>query len=380
MGCAYVCLCLLALAGTVAATGQSDGDVGPSDLSVHAFYYLWYGNPEHDERYIHWDHRVLPHWKEEVRQHYKHLTGQAHHPPDDIHAPFYPSRGCYSSRDPATLRAHFRQMDAFGVDVAVVSWTGRGNAVSDTEGVSTDKVLPLVLEIAAEFRVQIAIHLEPYPHRNPTSVKADISYLLRRHGQSPALHRRPARGAPRPVFYIYDAYHNAKEEWARVLCDDGPDTLRGTPHDAFVIGTLLGKDEKTLITRGCFDGAYSYFATDGFTHGSTSHNWKGLVEWATGAGKVFIPSVGPGYNDTKIRPWNRPATRGRRNGAYFRTMMDRAINSGAKTISITSYNEWGEGTQIEPSTDYEDPEMYLKQVLRTKRAARHRSLGQDEEL
>ena len=25
------------------------------------FYYLWYGNPQHNGRWQHWDHEVLPH-------------------------------------------------------------------------------------------------------------------------------------------------------------------------------------------------------------------------------------------------------------------------------------------------------------------------------
>ena len=36
------------------------------NYNVHAFYYPWYGNPEHDGRYLHWNHRRLPHWNPEV--------------------------------------------------------------------------------------------------------------------------------------------------------------------------------------------------------------------------------------------------------------------------------------------------------------------------
>lgn len=36
-------------------------------------------------------------------------------------------------------------------------------------------------------------------------------------------------------------------------------------------------------------------------------------------------------------------------GAYYAHMWERAIADGADLVSITSYNEWGEGTQIEPA-------------------------------
>ena len=32
-----------------------------------AFYYLWYGTPETDGAWRHWDHAVLPHWDARVR-------------------------------------------------------------------------------------------------------------------------------------------------------------------------------------------------------------------------------------------------------------------------------------------------------------------------
>eukprot|EP00887_Chlorella_sp_A99_P008104 scaffold12.g8104.t1 len=34
----------------------------PPEAAVLAAYYLWYGNPEFDGDYKHWNHEVLPHW------------------------------------------------------------------------------------------------------------------------------------------------------------------------------------------------------------------------------------------------------------------------------------------------------------------------------
>src|SRR5205823_7330104 len=65
------------------------------------------------------------------------------------------------------------------------------------------------------------------------------------------------------------------------------------------------------------------------------------------AGLVCAPSVGPGYDalrgngDTHFRPRN--------GGSTYDAMWHAAIHSGADRITITSYNEWHEGTQIEPA-------------------------------
>jgi len=65
----------------------------------------------------------------------------------------------------------------------------------------------------------------------------------------------------------------------------------------------------------------------------------------------FIPSVGPGYDDTSIRPWNKQNSKSRADGEYYSKYWDEAIKLKPKIISITSFNEWHEGTQIEPATE-----------------------------
>lgn len=110
------------------------------------------------------------------------------------------------------------------------------------------------------------------------------------------------------------------------------------------------------------------------TYGSDPKNWNGFNEIITSktqSPQLFIPSVGPGYIDTNIRQWNGKNTKDRKNGEYYKEFLNSIITKmGEKTpeiISITSFNEWHEGTQIEPAVkkdgylDYgSDSEIYLK--------------------
>ncbi|MCK5801618.1 MAG: alpha-mannosidase, partial [Lentisphaeria bacterium] len=64
---------------------------------------------------------------------------------------------------------------------------------------------------------------------------------------------------------------------------------------------------------------------------------------------IFIPCVGPGYIDTRIRPWNSATTRSRDDGSYYDRMFKAAMDVEPPLIAITSFNEWHEGTQIEPA-------------------------------
>lgn len=62
LACALVAGCLFSVQ-VLAAKPLVDPSFG-----VHAFYYLWYGTPEHDGDYKHWNHEVLAHWNEAVQE------------------------------------------------------------------------------------------------------------------------------------------------------------------------------------------------------------------------------------------------------------------------------------------------------------------------
>jgi glycoprotein endo-alpha-1,2-mannosidase len=70
---------------------------------------------------------------------------------------------------------------------------------------------------------------------------------------------------------------------------------------------------------------------------------------ASSLGLLLVPSVGPGYDDSKIRPWNAASVREREGGRYYEKMWRAALamQPTPRIVSVTSYNEWGEGTQIE---------------------------------
>ena len=54
------------------------------------------------------------------------------------------------------------------------------------------------------------------------------------------------------------------------------------------------------------------------THWVSSHShWAGMQEFARQHKMIFVPSIGPGYIDTAIRPWNAQNTREREDGAYY---------------------------------------------------------------
>ena len=233
--------------------------------------------------------------------------------------------------------------------VLALSWTGRPDdpRATDGQGVLTDPVVPTIMAAAesTDGRVKVAFHLEPYAGRTAASVRRDLEYIVERYAGSPAFHR-DASG--RPWYYVYDAYLLPADQWARLLCSGTTETVRGTPLDGMFISLYLSQSDRKFVKGGCFDGIYTYFASTGFTQGATPARWNALVAWAHSENLLVSLSVGPGYSDERIRPWNAQNTKPRRDGAYYREMWEAAIAAKPDVVSVTSWNEYGEGTQIEP--------------------------------
>jgi hypothetical protein len=75
--------------------------------------------------------------------------------------------------------------------------------------------------------------------------------------------------------------------------------------------------------------------------------FAGLCDRAHALGLTCAPSVGPGYNATRATGDERVRTR--RQGGTYDAMWRAAIAAVPDRVTITSYNEWHEGTQIEPA-------------------------------
>jgi molybdopterin-biosynthesis enzyme MoeA-like protein/nicotinamide mononucleotide (NMN) deamidase PncC len=232
------------------------------------------------------------------------------------------------------------------VGVICSSWWGKDSY--------TDKAVLRLLDVAEKHDIKVCFHIEPFPGRNAQTTRDAIIYIIEKYGSHPAFYCF-GKDNPRPMFYIYDSYLTPAEQWKTVLSPEGSLTIRNTKYDSVVIGLWVNEHEQAFMTEGHFDGYYTYFATDGFTFGSTIENWPRLAEWAQQNDELFIPSVGPGYVDLRIRPWNNVNTRDRENGAYYDRGFAAAIAVNPQIISITSFNEWHEGTQIEPAVPKEIP-------------------------
>lgn len=278
---------------------------------VAAFYYPWYGTPSADGGFAHWQQR-------------------GHMPPLDIASNYWPARGIYSSSNRLVLGSQMTEIRQAGISEIAVSWWGRGSP--------EDARLPQVIAAAGAQGLVVSVHIEPYDGRTVASTEADIL----------ALH---ALGIW--TFYVYRPADLPLEEWA-AMNDELPADVRVLAQTGLV-GQAL---------RGHFDGVYTY---DVYTYGAQS--FPRLCAQARAAGLLCFPSVGPGYDAR--RGSGDPRVKPRRGGGTYDAMWQAAIASRADVVTITSYNEWHEGTQIEPAAARAGYESYDGSWgLRGARAAR----------
>ena len=163
----------------------------------------------------------------------------------------------------------------------------------------------------------MAVHLEPYGGRSVASTVADIAYL-RTYGIT--------------TFYVYRPFDLAVGDWAAAKT-----ALHAGGVKLFAQTALVGS-----ATAAGFDGVYTY---DILTY--SGDKFRRLCTQAHAMHLICAPSVGPGYDAR--RGSDDPRLKSRRNGATYDAMWRAAIASGADRVTITSYNEWHEGTQIEPA-------------------------------
>jgi hypothetical protein len=256
---------------------------------VAIFYYPWYGTPAADGAWQHWNQNN-------------------HQPPADVYSAFYPAQGLYSSGDPAVVAQQMAQISSAGIDEIVVSWWGRGSI--------EDQRLPLVMAAARRRGLVVGIHLEPYADRSIASVTQDLAYFA-------------TLGVP--DVYVYHPRDFPAADWAAMRA--------GIP---WRIRLLASTELVGFAAAARFDGFYTY---DFNTY--SGGKFIRLCAQAHAMHLVCAPSVGPGYNGR--RAGETSTNRSRARGATYDRLWGAALAAAPDLVTVTSYNEWGEGTQIEPA-------------------------------
>ena len=227
---------------------------------------------------------------------------------------FKPSLGYYDGGDPAVIRAHIDAMLYGGITVGIASWWGQGH--------QTDRKVPTLLSQADGTGFKWAFYYEPEGTTNPSQAQltSDLSYLVDTYGSNP----NAARVDGRLVIFVYNA-----------------NDLDCSVVERYRAANTAG----AYVVLKVFSGYRSCAAQpDGW------HQYAPAVREDHQRGYSF--AISPSFD--KIGE----ATRLARDPEAWPANVRNMVASGAPWQLVTTFNEWGEGTGIEGTTQYPSSSGY----------------------
>ena len=261
-----------------------------------AFYYGWYGRRDGPSgRWLHW--RVNRKDRGVRRK---------------------PKLGYYDSLNSAVVERHVQWAKQAGLDGFVVSWWN--------EGKRDDQLLRLLLEACDKGGLKLSVYVED--GRSVARLRRAMKRLRDRFMKHPGWLRQDGR----PVVFFYSRVRKRLKVAGLARAVEG-------------LGLFTHVDSLAPGHLRHFDALHAYY-----THTHPERYVGGLDQLRLASRvrrRLVTATVSPGYDDRLTR---RPAfVRPRLGGATYRD--DQAVAAGADWVLITSWNEWHEDSQIEPSED-----------------------------
>jgi hypothetical protein len=301
-----------------------------SDRRVLAFYYTWYATPAVSGEWRHWD--------------------EGGHHPDRNDPSGLPDTGTtdhplalYDSNDPATLRRHLGEARQAGLDGLISTWWGKGDV--------SDRAFEKLLKEAEAFNaglpkgespVTVTVYYERVPEgaADPAAATADeLLYVLDRYGSSPAFLRYEGK----PVIFLYSRALSqmSRDQWQAAI------RRIKTKHPDYLIG-----DSTDPAWYGVFDTLHEYNPVGAVVGGEDmAARDTRLVRDARTHQRPALLTVIPGYDDSHVGR-NQPTVASRDKGQLYARLWNAALDARPDWVVITSFNEWHEGSEIEPSVEH----------------------------
>jgi hypothetical protein len=235
----------------------------------------------------------------------------------------------YESDDPLVIARQIEQAQQAGIDGFVVAWLGPGNR--------TDQNLARILAQAARRGFKVSVYFETDSMGDAEQVAANLSYLLSTYASQPAFLRRDGR----PAIFFWRQQAHAPATWANIRTQVDPER-----------GSVWIAEGTTADYFGAFDGLHLFNIAWAADPASPLRTWAGRTAQAAALQglRLWVPTIMPGYDDLAVRGG---FARDRAAGGYYQATMEAALATNPTwAVLITSWNQWPEGTQIEPSVSY----------------------------
>jgi len=299
-----------------------------SKKTVVAFYYDWYGNPEISGSWAHWN---------ECHYTTRDPSNVDERGYADLGATHNPTLGAYDSLDSKVVESHIELAEDIGLDAFAVTWWGQN-----------DQRFEKILNRADSSTVKIALYWETLtqPEGGIDAAIDDLMWVVDNYTNKPGYWKIDGR----PVIYVYR--RTLKQipywsDWQQVL------NHARNKFDVFFIA-----DISAIESMQIFDG---YHITTSVLQVLIDDDVKtfhqAMQNTCAAFGKLYAAPVIPGFDNSRVHEKGRLVA-DRKNGKLYNEQWQAAISCQPAQIMINSFNEWHEGSEIEPSLELGDE--YLK--------------------
>ena len=265
----------------------------------------------------------------------------------------------YHSDDPATLASHIQMAQNVGLNGFTVHWFAPNDRTDRNFSTLLDQSLDTDFASTVVFSHHIWHGLVA---PNYQQIADALRYIIEQHGQ----HLNFLRVEGKPVIFFTDVYRTGE------VSSDAPQVFWAAIRDIVdpqrqTIWIAEGLDPTYLDV---FDGLYVFK----ISHAAYPYDYLKAPQWServrswairTGQPKIWAATISPGWDDRRadckpdVRVANTPHRLDRRNGETYEATFQAALDSSPDWLIVSSFNEWVEGSYIEPSEQYGDTYMRL---------------------
>jgi hypothetical protein len=184
---------------------------------------------------------------------------------------------------------------------------------------------------------------------NASEIARQIEYVCDTYGNLSVFLKEDNR----PVIFCYAVGYEGTAVW-----QNATQQLHNAGYYPFLIGDMGGLGYPDPKWFNIFDGIHIYNPA-GVLHngGDYVSGYNQMIFAGQLAGRLTCYTVCPGYDDFAVccvAPGERTSyfEVKRDNGNLYSSMWQNALNSNANWILICTFNEWHEGSEIEPSIQF----------------------------
>jgi hypothetical protein len=285
-----------------------------------------------------------------------------HFDPDKVNASgereiaswYYPLIGPYDSSDPAVLEYHVLLMKLAGIDGVIVDWYGSANFLDyGVNNQATVKLFQFTRKAGLKFSVcyedQTIQHMldgkylaaaDALPH-----ARQEMLYLQSNFFSDPSYLRFKGQ----PVLLNFGPQHFVmNSNWEDIFS-----VLAPTNQPAF-----FTEDNRLPVGAGAFSWPPMWMSqvpgTGGVLSGAALKSYLADFDEKAGTWPAFISSAFPRFHDIyqKSAVRNYWGYLGDRHGDTLRESLSRAMTNSSALVQVVTWNDFGEGSMVEPTQEY----------------------------